>query len=58
MKDQLPVEVSGTVRSLTVRETEVVHISQSQLHFTDRENPEADLTYVITQSCFSPLQPG
>ncbi|KAK5614398.1 hypothetical protein CRENBAI_026015 [Crenichthys baileyi] len=58
VKDQLPVEVPGTVRSLTVRETDVVYISQSQLHFTDRENPEADLTYIITQTCLSPLQPG
>ncbi|XP_023194698.1 FRAS1-related extracellular matrix protein 1-like isoform X1 [Xiphophorus maculatus] len=58
VKDLLPVEAPGTVRSLVVRETEVVHVSQSQLHFTDRENPDSDLTYIITQSCFSPLQPG
>ncbi|XP_015232054.1 PREDICTED: FRAS1-related extracellular matrix protein 1-like [Cyprinodon variegatus] len=58
MKDQLPVEGPGTVRSLTVRETDVVHISRSQLLFIDRENLDADLTYTITQSCFSPLQPG
>uniref|UniRef100_A0A3B5LBV4 FRAS1-related extracellular matrix protein N-terminal domain-containing protein n=1 Tax=Xiphophorus couchianus TaxID=32473 RepID=A0A3B5LBV4_9TELE len=56
VKDLLPVEAPGTVRSLVVRETEVVHVSQSQLHFTDRENPDSDLTYIITQSCFSPLQ--
>ncbi|XP_024865417.1 FRAS1-related extracellular matrix protein 1b isoform X2 [Kryptolebias marmoratus] len=58
VKDQLPVEVPGTVRSLTVKETEVVYVTQNQLHFTDRENPDADLTFVITQSCFSPLNPG
>ncbi|XP_067452176.1 FRAS1-related extracellular matrix protein 1b isoform X1 [Thunnus thynnus] len=58
VKDQLPVEVSGSVRSLTVKETEVVYITQTHLHFTDREHPDTDLTYVITQPCFSPLHPG
>ncbi|XP_061594087.1 FRAS1-related extracellular matrix protein 1b isoform X2 [Cololabis saira] len=58
VKDQLPVEFSGSVRSLTVKETEVVYISQAQLHFTDPENPDADLTFVVTQPCFSPLRPG
>uniref|UniRef100_A0A4W6CZ86 Fras1 related extracellular matrix 1b n=1 Tax=Lates calcarifer TaxID=8187 RepID=A0A4W6CZ86_LATCA len=58
VKDQLPVEVPGSVRSLTVKETEVVYITQSHLHFTDREHPGTDLTYVITQPCFSPLHPG
>uniref|UniRef100_A0A3Q3W4V2 C-type lectin domain-containing protein n=1 Tax=Mola mola TaxID=94237 RepID=A0A3Q3W4V2_MOLML len=57
VKDQLPAEVSGTVRTLTVKETEVVYITQAQLHFTDREQPDADLTYSITQPCFSPLHP-
>ncbi|XP_068447643.1 FRAS1-related extracellular matrix protein 1b isoform X2 [Clinocottus analis] len=58
VKDQLPAEVSGSVRSLTVKETEVVYITQAHLHFTDREHPDTDLTYVITQPCFSPLLPG
>ncbi|KAM7012171.1 LOW QUALITY PROTEIN: FRAS1-related extracellular matrix protein 1b [Tautogolabrus adspersus] len=58
VKDQLPVEVSGSVRSLTVKETEVVYVTQAQLHFTDREHPDTDLTYVITQPCFSPVHPG
>ncbi|XP_042338073.1 FRAS1-related extracellular matrix protein 1-like, partial [Plectropomus leopardus] len=58
VKDQLPVEVSGSVRSLTVKETEVVYITQAQLHFTDREDPDTDLSYVVTQPCFSPLHPG
>ncbi|KAM8875399.1 FRAS1-related extracellular matrix protein 1b [Spinachia spinachia] len=57
VKDQLPVEVSDSVRSLTVKETEVVHITRAHLHFTDREHPDTDLTYVITQPCFSPLHP-
>ncbi|KAG7514301.1 FRAS1-related extracellular matrix protein 1-like [Solea senegalensis] len=58
VKDQLPVEVSGSVRSLTVKETDVVYIAQSHLHFTDREHPGTDLTYVVTQPCFSPMHPG
>ncbi|XP_041862088.1 FRAS1-related extracellular matrix protein 1b isoform X2 [Melanotaenia boesemani] len=58
VKDQLPVEVSGTVRYLMVKETEVVYITQAHLHFTDKENPDVDLTYVITQPCFSLLHPG
>ncbi|XP_070764752.1 FRAS1-related extracellular matrix protein 1b [Enoplosus armatus] len=58
VKDQLPVEVSGSVRSLTVKETEVVYVTPAHLHFTDREHPDADLTYVITRPCFGPLRPG
>ncbi|KAE8294685.1 FRAS1-related extracellular matrix protein 1 [Larimichthys crocea] len=58
VKDQLPVEVSGSVRSLTVKETEVVYVTPAHLHFTDREHPDTDLTYVITQPCFSPLHAG
>lgn len=58
VKDQLPVDVSGSARALTVKETEVVYITQADLHFTDPEHPHADLTYVITQPCFSPLHPG
>uniref|UniRef100_A0A3B5AP52 FRAS1-related extracellular matrix protein 1-like n=1 Tax=Stegastes partitus TaxID=144197 RepID=A0A3B5AP52_9TELE len=58
VKDQLPVEAQGTVRSLTVKETELVFITQNQLLFTDPEHPDTDLTYVITQPCFSPLHPG
>ncbi|XP_068174802.1 FRAS1-related extracellular matrix protein 1b [Antennarius striatus] len=58
VKDQLPVEVLGSIRSLTVKETDVVYITQAHLHFTDREHPDVDLNYVITQPCFSPLHPG
>lgn len=54
VKDQLPVEVPGSVRALTVRETEVVYLTKSHLHFTDREHPDADPAYSITQSCFGP----
>ncbi|XP_058617703.1 FRAS1-related extracellular matrix protein 1b isoform X2 [Onychostoma macrolepis] len=54
VKDQLPEEVSGTVRSITVKETEVVYITQNHLHFRDTEHLETDLLYVITHPCFSP----
>uniref|UniRef100_A0A3B5APF7 FRAS1-related extracellular matrix protein 1-like n=1 Tax=Stegastes partitus TaxID=144197 RepID=A0A3B5APF7_9TELE len=58
VKDQLPVEAQGTVRSLTVKETELVFITQNQLLFTDPEHPDTDLTYVITQPCFSLMDAG
>lgn len=58
VKDQVPVEVPGSVRSVRVKENEIVHITEAHLHFTDGENPDADLTYVITQPCFSPMHPG
>ncbi|XP_060735779.1 FRAS1-related extracellular matrix protein 1b [Tachysurus vachellii] len=57
VKDQLPVEVSGTVRSVTVKETELVYITQHHLHFEAPEKPNTDLMYFITQSCFSPTKP-
>ncbi|XP_060797324.1 FRAS1-related extracellular matrix protein 1b isoform X2 [Neoarius graeffei] len=57
VKDQLPVEVPGTVRSITVKETELVYITQSHLHFQAPEHPDTDLMYFITQSCFSPTKP-
>ncbi|XP_062868751.1 FRAS1-related extracellular matrix protein 1b [Trichomycterus rosablanca] len=58
VKDQLPVEVSGTVRSITVKETELVYITQSHLHFQAPEHPDSDLMYFITQSCLSPTNPS
>ena len=58
VKDQLPVEVSGSVRTLSVRETEVIYLTNAHLHFTDMEQPDADLTYVITGPCYSPIWPG
>ncbi|KAK7878823.1 hypothetical protein WMY93_034271, partial [Mugilogobius chulae] len=57
VKDQVPVEVSGTVRTLTVREDQVVYITPEQLHFRDQENPDQDLTYTITRTCYSPNRP-
>ncbi|KAG7487845.1 hypothetical protein MATL_G00027620 [Megalops atlanticus] len=58
VKDQLPVEVLGSVRSITVKETEIVHLTQGQLHFRDTESPDTDLMYFITQPCFSPTAIG
>ncbi|XP_029005008.1 FRAS1-related extracellular matrix protein 1b [Betta splendens] len=58
VKDQLPVQVPGCVLSLSVKETDVVYITQAHLHFIDNEHPHSDLTYVVTQPCFSPLHPG
>uniref|UniRef100_A0A3Q1AK86 FRAS1-related extracellular matrix protein N-terminal domain-containing protein n=1 Tax=Amphiprion ocellaris TaxID=80972 RepID=A0A3Q1AK86_AMPOC len=58
VKDQLPVEAPGSVRFLTVKETEVVFITQTHLNFSDLEHPNMDLTYNITQPCFSPVHPG
>ncbi|KAM9365122.1 FRAS1-related extracellular matrix protein 1b [Pholidichthys leucotaenia] len=58
VEDELPVEVAGTIRSLTVNETEVVYITQNHLHFKHREHPDTDLTYVITQPCFSSVHPA
>ncbi|KAG2466922.1 FREM1 protein, partial [Polypterus senegalus] len=46
--DQLPKESPGTSRHLVVKETEVVHITKKQLHFTDPESPDRELTYTIT----------
>uniref|UniRef100_A0A8C7DG37 Fras1 related extracellular matrix 1b n=1 Tax=Oncorhynchus kisutch TaxID=8019 RepID=A0A8C7DG37_ONCKI len=58
VKDQLPVEVSGSVRSVTVRETDVVYLTQSHIHFRDTEHPDTDLSFFITTPCFSPTRPG
>uniref|UniRef100_A0A673XNC9 Fras1 related extracellular matrix 1b n=1 Tax=Salmo trutta TaxID=8032 RepID=A0A673XNC9_SALTR len=58
VKDQLPVEVSGSVRSVTVRETDVVYLTQSHIHFRDTEHPATDLSFFITTPCFSPTRPG
>ncbi|MBN3307306.1 FREM1 protein, partial [Amia calva] len=58
VKDQLPVEVLGSVRAITVKETEVAYISKSHLHFRDTESPDTDLMYFVTQPCFAPARPG
>ncbi|CAN9500847.1 unnamed protein product [Ophioblennius macclurei] len=58
LKRRLPVEVAGSVRSLTLKETDVVHLTTANLNFRDYEEPGADLAYTVTTSCFSPMQPG
>ncbi|RXM34202.1 FRAS1-related extracellular matrix protein 1 [Acipenser ruthenus] len=50
--DQLPKEAPGVVRYLVVKETEVVHLTKKQLHFTDVESPDRELTYTITTPPF------
>ncbi|KAL1023166.1 hypothetical protein UPYG_G00037220 [Umbra pygmaea] len=58
VKDLLPVEVSGSIRSVTVRETDVVFLTQRHIHFRDTEHPDTDLSFFISTPCFSPTQPG
>nr|XP_015211471.1 PREDICTED: FRAS1-related extracellular matrix protein 1-like [Lepisosteus oculatus] len=58
VKDQLPVEVSGSVRAITVKETDIAYITKSHLHFRDLESPDTDLMYLVTKPCFSPTTPG
>ncbi|XP_043916309.1 FRAS1-related extracellular matrix protein 1 [Protopterus annectens] len=50
--DQLPKEVPGTVRHLTVKETEVIYLTKKQLHFTDTESPDRELSFTITTPPF------
>uniref|UniRef100_A0A8C6SIF6 Fras1 related extracellular matrix 1b n=1 Tax=Neogobius melanostomus TaxID=47308 RepID=A0A8C6SIF6_9GOBI len=54
VKDQVPVQVQGSVRTLTVREDQVVYITPEQLHFRDEEHPDQDLTFTITKACPAP----
>ncbi|XP_067085731.1 FRAS1-related extracellular matrix protein 1b [Osmerus mordax] len=58
VKDQLPAETPGSVRSLTVPETHVAYLTPAHLHFTDAESPDTDLSFFITQPCFSPVRHG
>nr|XP_040037680.1 FRAS1-related extracellular matrix protein 1a isoform X7 [Gasterosteus aculeatus aculeatus] len=50
--DQPPKEVPGSSRCLVIKETEVVHITRQQLHFTDQECPDSELTYTVTTPPF------
>ncbi|XP_075682835.1 FRAS1-related extracellular matrix protein 1 [Rhinoderma darwinii] len=47
--DLLPKEVPGTIRQLTVKETDVVYITKKQLNFIDTESPERELIYTVTK---------
>uniref|UniRef100_A0A6Q2ZAF0 C-type lectin domain-containing protein n=1 Tax=Esox lucius TaxID=8010 RepID=A0A6Q2ZAF0_ESOLU len=50
--DQPPKEVPGVTRCLVARETEVIHLTKKQLHFTDPESPDSELTYTVTTPPF------
>ncbi|KAJ7993224.1 hypothetical protein DPEC_G00270230 [Dallia pectoralis] len=58
VKDLLPIEMSGSVRSLTVKETDVVFLTQSHINFRDPEHPDTDLSFFISTPCFSPQKTG
>uniref|UniRef100_A0A3Q2YJU6 Fras1 related extracellular matrix 1b n=1 Tax=Hippocampus comes TaxID=109280 RepID=A0A3Q2YJU6_HIPCM len=58
VEDGLPVEWDGSVRRLTLKETQVAFITRAHLRFTHSERPQADLTYAITRPCHSPQRPG
>nr|XP_061810632.1 FRAS1-related extracellular matrix protein 1a [Nerophis lumbriciformis] len=49
---QPPREVPGARRCLTVKETDVVHITQRHLHFVDKDTPDSDVTYTVTTPPF------
>uniref|UniRef100_A0A3Q2Q6U8 FRAS1-related extracellular matrix protein 1 n=1 Tax=Fundulus heteroclitus TaxID=8078 RepID=A0A3Q2Q6U8_FUNHE len=50
--DQPPKEVPGSTRCLVIKETQVAHLTQQQLHFVDPESPDSELTYTVTTPPF------
>ncbi|KAM4022473.1 FRAS1-related extracellular matrix protein 1-like isoform 1-T2 [Anomaloglossus baeobatrachus] len=58
VKDQLPKDVSGTSRHISVMENEIGRITRQHLHFTDTESPESQLVYTISKPCSSATSPG
>ncbi|XP_037105169.1 FRAS1-related extracellular matrix protein 1b isoform X5 [Syngnathus acus] len=58
MEDELPVESGGSVRHLTLKETQVAFVTRTHLCFSHPEHPHADLTYTVTLPCHSPTHPG
>ena len=46
--DLPPEKAPGSSQSLVVRETEIVHITKDQLHFTDAESLEETLRFTVT----------
>ncbi|XP_049585835.1 FRAS1-related extracellular matrix protein 1b isoform X4 [Syngnathus scovelli] len=58
MEDELPVESGGSVRHLTLKETQVAFVTRAHLRFSHPEHPHADLTYTITLPCHSPTRPS
>lgn len=50
--DQPIREVPGSSRCVVVKETDVVHITRQQLHFSDQVSLDSDLTYTVTRPPF------
>ncbi|KAK1796819.1 hypothetical protein P4O66_000910 [Electrophorus voltai] len=50
--DQPPKEGPAATRHLIVKETDVVYLTKQQLHFTDLESPDCELTYTVTTPPF------
>ncbi|XP_053149054.1 FRAS1-related extracellular matrix protein 1-like [Hemicordylus capensis] len=50
--DQLPKEASGVSRHLTVKETEIAHLTKKHLNYIDIEAQERELIYNITSPPF------
>lgn len=55
--DQPPKEVPGANRCLTIKETEVIHLTWRQLHFEDQKTQDSDLTYTVTTQPFYTRRP-
>ncbi|KAL8203135.1 UNVERIFIED_CONTAM: FRAS1- extracellular matrix protein 1 [Gekko kuhli] len=50
--DQLPKEASGVSRYLSVKETEIAHLTKKHLNYIDTEAQERELVYTITSPPF------
>lgn len=50
--DQPIREVPGSSRCVVIKETDVVHITRQELHFSDQVSPDSDLTYTVTRQPF------
>lgn len=50
--DQPIREVPGSGRFLVTKETDVVHVTRQQLHFSDQVSLDSDLTYTVTRQPF------
>lgn len=50
--DQPIREVPGSSQFLVIKETDVVHITRQQLHFSDQVSLDSDLTYTVTRQPF------
>uniref|UniRef100_A0ACB8ESF7 FRAS1- extracellular matrix protein 1 n=1 Tax=Sphaerodactylus townsendi TaxID=933632 RepID=A0ACB8ESF7_9SAUR len=52
VNDQLPKEASGVSRHLSVKETEITHLTKKYLNYIDMEAQERELVYTITSPPF------